>query len=91
MFTLYFGHLPNPNLFLFKMFFLFDFAPFPEYVEEIYQTHIEAESSKFLDVVAAPMNGMLEKEDRKVARETRQAKRKMTVATIIFNILFMMK
>ena len=63
MFTLYFGHLPNPNLFEFKMFCLFDFAPFPEYVEEIYQTHMEAESSKFLDVAAAPMNGMLEKED----------------------------
>ena len=69
MFTLYFGHLPNPNLFEFKMFCLFDFAPFPEYVEEIYQTHMEAESSTFLDVAAAPMNSMLEKEDRNVARE----------------------
>ena len=38
MFTLHFGHLPNPNLFEFKMFCLFDFSPFPEYVEEIYQT-----------------------------------------------------
>ena len=86
MFTLYFGHLPNPNLFEFKMFCLFDFAPFLEYVEEIYQMHIalhmEAESSKFLDVAAA---------HRKVARERRQAKQKMTVATIIFNILFMIK
>ena len=69
MFTLYFGHLPNPNVFEFKMFCLFDFAPFPEYVEEIYQTHMEAESSKFLDVAAA---------HRKVARERRQAKQKMT-------------
>ena len=91
MFTLYFGHLPNPNLFEFKMFCFFDFAPFPECVEEIYQMHMEAESSKFLDVAAAPMNSMLEKEDRKVARERRQAKQKMTVATMIFNILFMMK
>ena len=91
MFTLYFGHLPNPNLFEFKMFCLFDFAPFPECVEEIYQMHMEGESSKFLDVAAAPLNGMLEKEDRKVARERRQAKQKMTVATIIFNILFMIK
>ena len=82
MFTLYFGHLPNPNLFEFKMFCLFDFAPFLEYVEEIYQMHMEAESSKFLDVAAA---------HRKVARERRQAKQKMTVATIIFNILFMIK
>ena len=54
MLTLYFGHLPNPNLFEFKIFCLFDSAPFPEYVEEIYQTHMEAESSKFLDVAAAP-------------------------------------
>ena len=61
---------------------MFDFAPFPEYMEEIYQTHMEAESSKFLDVAAA---------HRKVARERRQAKQKMTVATIIFNILFMIK
>ena len=59
------------------MFCLFDFAPFLEYMEEIYQTHMEAESSKFLDVAAA---------HRKVARERRQAKQKMTVATIIFNI-----
>ena len=43
---------------------------------------MEAESSKFLDVAAAPMNAMLEKEDRKVARERRQAKQKMTVAAI---------
>ena len=91
MFTLYFGHLPNPNLFEFKMFSLLDFALFPEYVEEIYQMYKEAESSKFLDVAAAPMNSMLEKEDRKVARERRQAKQKMTVATIIFNIFFMIK
>ena len=56
---------------------IFDFAPFLEYVEEIYQMHMEAESSKFLDVAAA---------HRKVARERRQAKQKMTVATIIFNI-----
>ena len=50
-------------------------------MEEIYQMHVEAESSKFLDVAAA---------HRKVARERRQAKQ-MTVATIIFNILFMIK
>ena len=53
-------------------------------MEEIYQTYKEAESSKFLhvDVAAASMNCMLEKEDRKVAMERRQAKQ-LTVATIL--------
>ena len=72
----------SPNLSEFKLFCLFDFAPFPEYVEEIYQTYKEAESSKFLDVAAASMNCMLEKEDRKVAMERRQAKQ-LIVATIL--------
>jgi len=61
-----------------------------DYVEEFYQTYVEAEREKMLDAAAKelqersppPMNSMLEKEERQVAVERREARQKMTVADV---------
>ena len=61
-----------------------------DYVEEFYQTYLEAENTKQLGAAAnelrdktpLPMNSMLQKEDRKVAVEGRQARQKMEVVNV---------
>lgn len=62
-----------------------------DYVEEFYQTYLEAENTKQLGAAAnelrdkapLPMNSMLQKEDGKVAVEQRQARQKMKVVNVL--------
>lgn len=61
-----------------------------DYVEEFYQTYLEAENAKQLGAAAnelqdqspLPMNSMLQKEDRQVAVERRQARQKMATVHV---------
>jgi len=61
-----------------------------DYVEEFYQTYLEAENLKQLGTAAnelqeqspLPMNSMLEKEERQDAVERRQARQKMTAVNV---------